>query len=404
MKQPNAPVKVKDGIYWVGAQNPELKRFDVVMETQYGTSYNAYLVQGTEKTALIDTVKQGFLQQSLSLVRQLTDPAKIDYIILQHTEPDHSGSIAELLAFAPNAKLLCSKPASLYLPHIANKELPLQVVKEGDTLPLGGRALRFISAPFLHWPDTLFTYDDATQALFTCDAFGCHFASEQILESKSDEAFKLARRYYYDCIVAPFAPHVLKAIAHVNELALPGISAILPSHGPVLDKDPMGAIALYHEWAREYLEPSGNSVFIGYVSCYGYTRLMAEALYTGLREKGADVTLLDFTDCAPEEAAAKMHGARVLAIASPTVNADALPPVWAALSHLSVPLVRGRSAVAFGSYGWSGEAVPMLEQRLTSLGLRVLDTVKSRFLPNQEALDAISLLADKIASVLTLDR
>jgi flavorubredoxin len=249
MNYPEHPVKIFDNIHWVGALNPELRRFDVIMETEFGTSYNAYLVRGTQKTALIDAVKDGFLPQTLKLLRQLIDPRDIDYIILQHTEPDHSGSIAELLALAPNARILCTKAASLYLPTSPTGSSHRR--REGrDVLELGGRSLRFIIAPFLHWPDTMFTYDDASGALFTCDAFGCHFASEHVLESLTDERFKQARRYYYDCIVSPFAPHVTRAIAHVNELNLPRISAILPSHGPVLDHDPMEAVAFYGEWRR----------------------------------------------------------------------------------------------------------------------------------------------------------
>ncbi|MDL2218701.1 FprA family A-type flavoprotein, partial [Christensenellaceae bacterium OttesenSCG-928-M15] len=287
MQLPKKPVKIFEGIHWVGALNPELRRFDVVMETEFGTSYNSYLVQGNGKTALIDAVKDGYLHQSKALIEQLVDLKSIDYIILQHTEPDHSGSIAQLMELCPNAEIYCTKAASLYLPHIANRELPLNVVKEGDELDLGGRSLRFIIAPFLHWPDTMFTYDKSTGALFTCDAFGCHYAAEHVLESLTDEAFKGARRYYYDCIVSPFAPHVTKAIAHVNELKLPAINAILPSHGPVLDRDPMGAIRLYDEWAKERAPVSGKNVFIGYVTCYGYTKTMAEHFAGLLKERGA---------------------------------------------------------------------------------------------------------------------
>lgn len=402
MNYPEHPVRIFDDIHWVGVLNPDLRRFDVIMETEFGTSYNAYLVRGTQKTALIDTVKDGFLPQSLKLIRQLVDPKEIDYIIMQHTEPDHSGSIAELLELAPNARILCTKAASLYLPHIANRELPVDVVKEGDVLDLGGRSLRFIIAPFLHWPDTMFTYDDASGALFTCDAFGCHFSSEHVLESLTDERFKGARRYYYDCIVSPFAPHVTRAIAHVKELNLPRISAILPSHGPVLDKDPMEAIALYDEWAKERPPLQGNRVFIGLVSAYCYTRRMGEALQKALEARGAIVELVDFTELSAEQAAERMHLADAVAIGSPTINADALPPVWAALSHVAVPIVRGRAAAAFGSFGWSGEAVPMLEQRLTGLGFKMAGTVRSRFQPDQETMDEMSVLADKLAAMLKL--
>lgn len=402
MKHPNNPVQIFPGIHWVGALNESLRRFDVVMETKYGTSYNAYLVQGSEKTALIDTVKDGFLEESLALVRQLVDPAKIDYIILQHTEPDHSGSIAELVKLAPNARILTSKPASLYLPHIANSELPIDVVKEGDVIDLGGRKLRFIMAPFLHWPDTIFTYEDSFGALFTCDAFGCHFAAEHVVESQTDEIFKEARRYYYDCIMSPFATHVARAVAHLDELKLPKFNAILPSHGPVLDKDPQAAVELYRAWAAESKPLTGKRVFIGYVTCYGYTRTLADKLAEDLKLRGAEVDMADIADLSLGEVASRVHQADVLAVGTPTVNADALPPVWTALAHVSVPVVRGRTAVVFGSYGWSGEAVPMVEQRLIGLGYKVIGSVRARLRPNAEAIDDMSFLADKLASAMKL--
>ena len=400
MQKPKYPVKIFDGIHWVGVINPELRRFDVVMETEFGTTYNAYLVQGAEKIALIDTVKDGFLQESIALISQLTDPSKIDYIILQHTEPDHSGSIAQLMKLAPNARILCTKPASLYLPHIANEPLPIDVVKDGDEIDLGGRKLRFLMAPFLHWPDTMFTYDESTGALFTCDAFGCHFSTEQVLESKTDEAFKGARRYYYDCIMSPFAPHVAKAVAKLHELGLSSISVILPSHGPVLDQNPLEGVALYEEWAKECGPLTGKRVFIGYVTCYGYTRRMAQHLQARLEEKGATVDIVDMADIPECEAAERILKADVLAIGSPTVNADALPPVLKALLEVPIPRVRGRFAAAFGSYGWSGEAVPIVEQRLTNLGYKMLGAVKSRFCPNGEAYREMEELADKILGVL----
>lgn len=397
MQKPQSPVLVAPGIHWVGALNPELKKFDVVMETKYGTSYNAYLIQGTEKTALIETVKDGFLPESLALIRQLIDPAKIDYLILQHTEPDHSGSVAGMLDAAPNAKLLCTRPAGMNLPFIAGRELPIEVVKEGDSIDLGGRTLTFIMAPFLHWPDTMFTYDSQTGVLFTCDAFGCHYAAENILESKTAPSFKEARRYYYDCIVSPFAASVTKAIRHVNELNLPKLTAICPSHGPVLDADPMDAIQLYAQWAAERTATDGKTAFIGYVSCYGFTKLLAERLQKTLADAGWTARLADLSEISAEEAADCIYGSDCVAIGTPTVNSDALPPIWTSLAHVSIPLVRGKKAVVFGSYGWSGEAVAAVEQRLNGLGIKVLGTYRVRFRPD----DAAMAEMDRLAALIT---
>jgi len=396
MNKPTAPVKIFDNIHWVGALNPELRRFDVVMETEYGTSYNSYLVQGSEKVALIDAVKDRFLPESLNLIRQLVDPTKIDYIVMQHTEPDHSGSIAELIDLAPNAEIVCSKPASMYLPHIANRELPIRVVGEGDVLDLGGKKLSFMSAPFLHWPDTMFTYDESTGALFSCDGFGCHYAAENVLESLTDPEFHKARRYYYDCIMSPFAPYVAKAAARVKGM---NVSAILPSHGPVLDKDPMAAVALYEEWAAEREPLCCNRVFIGYVSCYGYTTSLANRLAEKLTSLGLTVDQADLAEVPAEEIAERIYHADAIAIGTPTVNGDALPPIWAALSHLAIPVLRGRVCAAFGTYGWSGEGVPLLEARLASLGLKAAaPAVKVRFRPEEKDFLAMDALGEAIAA------
>jgi len=396
--KPLHPLQIKPGIYWVGALNPDLRRFDVIMETEFGTSYNAYLVVGEEKTALIDCVKDGFLEESLALIRQVIDPKNIDYIILQHTEPDHSGSVAELMQICDHAGIYCSKAASLNLPHIANTELPITAVKDGDTLELGNCTLTFLATPFLHWPDTMSTYHAQSGALFTCDFFGCHYTPEQVLESKTDPAFLGARRYYYDCIMSPFAAYATKAIARIKALNAP-ISAILPSHGPVLDQNPMNAIDLYEQWAQER-KRTGKRVFIGYVTCYGYTRTLANALSDFLQAKGLEVDLVDVSEIPLEEAMERVYACDALAIGCPTVNADALPPVWALLCNLSVPLMRGVPAVAFGSYGWSGEAVPFTEQRLTSLGCKVLGTYRMRFKPTQADFEQMQLLSDQIAAAL----
>ncbi len=389
------PIKIAENIHWVGVTNPDLRRFDVIMETEYGTSYNAYIVKGSEKTALIDCVRDGYLQDSLDRISEIVDPTTIDYIVVQHTEPDHSGCVEAISAQAPNAKIVCTKPAAQYLPHIANRDLPIMTVGEGDTIDLGGAKLRFIVAPLLHWPDTMFTYEESSGCLFTCDAFGCHYSSENILESLTDPQFKAERRYYYDCIVSPFAPFVIKAINHLKKLELPKISAILTSHGPVLDKDPMEAVALYEQWASEFVAPE-NSVFIGYVSSYGYTKQLAEALKQELESLGKSVDIADFAEISTEEATKRIMSASALAIGSPTINSDAIPPVLMALAHVSVPVVRGRKAVVFGSYGWSGEGIGEAEHRVTRLGYKLVGSMKTRFKPDEVAFEEIKELATKL--------
>ncbi len=392
----NKPINIAKNIDWVGVTNPDLKRFDVIMETEYGTSYNAYIVKGSEKTALIDCVRDGYLEDSLEKIAQIVDPTTIDYIVVQHTEPDHSGCVEAISAQAPGAQIVCTKAASQYLPFIANRELPITVVKEGDELDLGDIKLKFIVAPFLHWPDTMFTYEEKSGCLFTCDAFGCHYSSEKVLESLTDPEFKKARRHYYDCIVSPFAPYVLKAIKHVSELNLPNISAILPSHGPVLDKDPMEAVTIYEQWSKEVV-PEKDTVFIGYVSSYGYTAKLAQELREELERNGKKVDIADLAEISAEEATQRIMKASALAIGSPTINQDAIPPIIVALAHVSIPIVRGRKAIVFGTYGWSGEGITEAENRVKKLGYKVLGTMKARFNPGEEELAQIRELGKTLA-------
>jgi flavorubredoxin len=400
LSRPTAPVKIADGIYWAGALNPNMKRFDVIMETDFGSSYNSYIVQGAEKIALIDCVRDGFLEESLALMRQVIDPAKIDCIIIQHSEPDHSGALKQLLNIAKNARVFCSRAASMNLPFITHADLPMTVVKDGDEIDLGGRKLRIIAAPFLHWPDTLFTYDEASGSLFTCDVFGSHFAPFHVLESLTDKVFKGQRRYYYDCIMSPFASNVKKALETLKALNL-RINAILPSHGPVLDKDPQEAISHYDRWSRAYDSPGGQKrVFIPYVSSYGYTAQLANIISDELTAQGCETDVVDIAELPSEEVTHRIHAADALALGSPTINQDALPPVWLALSHVSVPLVRGRKAIVFGSYGWSGEGVPFAEQRLTNLGFKVVGTLRVRFRPDEKALADARALAQSLAEAL----
>jgi flavorubredoxin len=200
MKQ---PVEITKGIYWVGAQNPDLRVFDVIMRTEWGTSYNSYLVKGTEKTALIDSVKEQFSDEQVERISKVCDVKSIDYIICNHTEPDHSGALWKLLELAPGATVLCSKPASVFLRSIMNRDFSCRVVTDGDTLELGGKTLKFISAPFLHWPDSIFTYVTEDAVLFSGDVFGFHFSAENVFDDLtplSDEMLK-SQKYYFDVIM-----------------------------------------------------------------------------------------------------------------------------------------------------------------------------------------------------------
>lgn len=376
-------IPVTQHINWVGALNPELRRFDVVMHTEYGTSYNAYIVQGAQKTALVETVKDRFAAEQLARIESVAAPERIDYIVLDHTEPDHSGALAKLLELCPNATVVGSRAAITFLKDIANAEFPAKIVNGGDEIDLGGVTLRFISAPFLHWPDSIFTYVPQDKALISGDVFGCHYSTEKLLESAIDGEFLKAQRYYFDVIMGPFKKYVRDALERIAPLE---IETICPSHGPVLDKAPHETIARYADWAAD--APAGDAVFVGYVSCYGFTQQLGEEIVRALADNGVKAEMHDLgleDTAALADMAVRSKG---IVIGSPTLNRDVMPPVWSVLTVLSPLACAGKKAAAFGSYGWSGEAVGMIAARLEAIGCKVVFTHKTKLRPSAADLDA----------------
>jgi flavorubredoxin len=370
------------GVYWAGAKNPGLRRFDVVMRTEYGTTYNACLVVGNEKTALVETVKDRFARIQLDGIREVMNVEDLDYIILDHTEPDHSGSLLEVLKEAPHAQVYCSRAAASLLREITNEDIGFHIAQDGDTLDLGGATLEFIMAPFLHWPDSMFTYCKEKKLLISGDVFGCHFSDDEILESRMDDTYLQAQKYYFDMIMGPFKKYVLEAVDKIKGRE---IDIIAPAHGPILDREPWRVVERYEKWAREGLAPNNpKRVFIGYASCYGYTRQLGEELFRAMEDAGLAV---DFVDIGLEENAARMaNAADGVLFGSPTLNRDALPPIWQKMSELSALTNRAKPAGVFGSYGWSGEACKLMEARLNDLGYKVRGSFRTKLKPDEAAL------------------
>lgn len=376
------PIKIKEKVHWVGVQDPDLVVFDIIMTTKYGTSYNAYLVEGSEKIAVIDTVKESFTGEFLNKISRLVDPAKIDYIVINHSEPDHSGALPALLKAAPSAKVYSSAAAYGFMKHMLKKDFPHEVVKDGQKLDLGGKTLQFISAPFLHWPDTIFTYLPEDQIIFTCDVFGSHFCSPKLFDDEMDD-FAEAFQYYFDCIMRPFKEKVIEGLKKIEHLSY---DTIVTSHGPVLRTQLRRYFQKYWDWS--WSPPrEGKRLVIAYVSAYRNTRKMAEAIYRGAQIPGVEVMLFDAQAADPVEIIAAIESADGLMLGSPTINADAVRPIWEVLSALAMIKVRGKKGTAFGSFGWSGEAVLLILERMKGLKLNVTDTgLKINFFPGEEDL------------------
>src|SRR5665648_548673 len=370
----NMSFQIIPNVYSVGVKDPELAKFDIVVPT-HGTTYNSYLIVG-EKIALVDTVKEEFFQEFLANIQSIIDPAKIDYIITQHSEPDHTGSLKKLLTVATNAVVVLSIPGSKFIRQQLNEEFPHKIVTDQKTL-------RFITAPFLHWADVIFTYLEEDQVLFSCDAFASHFPETDQHKTQLEPDFTL----YYQAIMAPFAPHIQKAVAKVIDLP---IKIIGPSHGPILIDHPKDYILKYKEMS-EPVEVSPY-VVVAYASAYGYTKSLAYSIINELSPL-IEVKVFDIEKDSRSEIVASINNSKAVLLGSPTFNQDAIEPVWFLMASLSAIINKRKPAAAFGSYGWSGEAVEMMSQRLKGLKFDVLPGVRAQFAPTPEDLAKAQELA-----------
>lgn len=382
-------LEIKKDIYWVGALDPDLRIFDIVMYTPYGTTYNSYVIRGSEKVAVLETVKVQFFEQYLERLKSLDiDIEKIDYIIVDHTEPDHAGSVAKLLDISKNAKVIGSAPAIKFLKAITNKNFEYITVDEKLTISLGNKTLKFISAPFLHWPDSIYTYVEEDGVLFTCDSFGSHYSTDTVFNdlNANEEHYMDALRYYFDCIMGPFKLYVLKAIEKIKNL---NIDVICPGHGPVLRHNPWRIIELYKQWSSPLAADDGvMNVVNCYVSAYGYTEEIGKKINEGIMSTGNfNIHTYNVIYSDMKEINANISKADAVLFGSPTINGDALKPIHDILTSMNPIEHGGKVAGAYGSYGWSGEAVPYMERRLKELRLDLLTPgLKINFKPSEEEL------------------
>ena len=379
-------IKAMDDLWWVGVEDHDLRVFDIVMHSDWGTSYNAYAVRGAEGVALFETVKEKFFDEYLQNLKEVCSLDEVKYIVVGHTEPDHSGSLEKLLDLTPNATVVGSATAITFLKEIVNNPFASRAVKDGETIDLGGRTLSFLSVPFLHWPDSMYTYIPELGALFTVDSFGCHYADDRVFNDLIDGDFTEAYKYYFDCIMGPFKPFVLKALDKIKGL---DIRFIGNGHGPVLRTDIPKYLEMYRAWATPVVVPADERrVAIAYVSAYGYTRQLAGVIADALAEGGVKhVELYDLVECDLETARAAVQSADAFLLGSPTLVGDALPPIYEMLVGLNPIIHKGKPAGAFGSYGWSGEAVPKLTAQMQAIGLALpVEGLKVRFKPSEAQL------------------
>lgn len=392
-------VTLAPGVYAVGVKDPGLTVFDIVIPTEYGTTYNSYLVKGTEKTALIDCVKRPFAGEFLNNIGELVPIGKIDYVIVNHSEPDHAGALVDLLDRNPNVTLLLSRSAKTFVDNLVNTGYPFRIVGDNDELSLGGKTLRFINAPFLHWPDTILTYLVEDRILFPCDFLGAHYASPHTFNDELHEPEKARKafEFYYGTIMRPYKEHILKACGKLKELPF---AMIAPSHGPILRKDPRKYLEWYEERASASSRVTEKKVAIVYVSAYGNTAAMARKVAEGVAAAGLTPVLMNGVEVPVGEMIDRLEECVGFLVGTPTLNSNVPHPILQLIANLVVLNISGKPASVFGSYGWSGEAIRTVQEILTSMRVKVSpEPIRVRMAPSEQDLQACVAFGKKFGEI-----
>ena len=379
--------KIKNNVYWVGKIDWELRKFHgEEYSTHKGSTYNSYLVRDT-RTALIDTVWSPFREEFVDQLSQEITLSDIDFIVANHAEPDHSGALPELMKAIPDKPIYCTANAIKSLKGYYHQDWNFQVVKTGDRLDLGSKELVFVSAPMLHWPDSMFCYLTGDNVLFSNDAFGQHYASELMYNDLVDQAelYQECVKYYAN-ILTPFSKLVAKKIQEVVGLGLP-VDMICTSHGVIWRDDPLQIVNKYAEWADDYQE---NQITIIYDSMWNSTRNMAEAIAEGIRSADEEVAVKLFNSARRDknDIITEVFKAKAILVGSSTINRGILSSIAGLLEEMRGLGFKKKKAAAFGSYGWSGEGVKMITDLLKEGGFEIVnDGLRELWNPDRQSLE-----------------
>jgi len=363
------PIKVLENIFWVGVVDWNIRHFHgFAYSTHRGTTYNAYLIVD-EKTVLIDTVNRLFAEEMIERIREIVDPSKIDYVVANHVEKDHSGTISEILKLAPQATVLGTARCKEGLQKHYFGNWNFQVVKTGDEISLGERSLKFIEAPMLHWPDSMFTYIEKDALLLPNDGFGQHLATSKRFDDEVDERVLMdeAAKYYAN-ILWPFSQLVIRKIEEILKEGLK-ISMIAPSHGVIWRGNPTKIIEAYLSWAKG---EARRKILVVYDTMWGSTEKMAKAIIEGIRSEGVETLLFRIPISDRGDIFKELLEAKGILIGSSTINNGVLPEVAPFLEEIQGLRPRNKMAATFGSYGWGGGAVKTIEEKLEKAGMEIV--------------------------------
>jgi flavorubredoxin len=380
------PREICKGVHWVGAVDWNRRLFDALIPLPDGTSYNAYLVQGSEKTALIDTVDA---EMAEVLISRLSNVEKIDYIVSQHAEQDHSGTIPLILEMYKQSIVVCSSKAkNLLVEHLGIPTDRIMTVEDGESLSLGDKTLQFIYTPWVHWPETMVTHLQEDRILFTCDFMGSHIAMSDLYAGENPNIIEAAKRYYAE-IMMPYRKMIQKHLKKLQEIEF---DLIAPSHGPVYDY-PENILSAYEDWTSDQVS---NLVVIAYISMHGSTETMVNYLLEALAERGVTVQKFEITTTDIGKLAMALVDAATLVIGAPTLNVGAHPSVFSAANLANVLRPKLKYATVIGSFGWGSKAVEQITGLIQNLKVELLDAVLCKGRPDQETFAALDALADTI--------
>ncbi|MEM0449851.1 MAG: FprA family A-type flavoprotein [Methanomassiliicoccales archaeon] len=377
------------GVYWVGIRHWERRLFDSLIPLPSGTTYNCYLLTGKDKMALIDTVNPGFESELKTKLLQMKAWGKIDYVIMNHAEPDHAGAVPFVLNENPHAKLiLTSKGAKMAKIMYGISDDKMSIVKEGDRIQLGELTLRFIEAPFLHWPETMFTYLEESRVLFTCDFFGAHNANG-VYSDEVEDYMHYAKKYFGE-IMMPFSKNGKSALEKISGL---DIALIAPSHGP-MHRDPLLIISAYLSWTGGKTKPK---IVVFYVSMWGATKAMVDVFWQTLSKEGVEVVVYDLTVSDLATMAGDLVDSCGIVLAAPTVLNGMHPLGLHAANLVKILKPPARFAAILSSYGWGGGAVKQAAETLAPLKMEILGTIEVNGYPMKDDICKVELLAKKMA-------
>jgi flavorubredoxin len=389
------PVELSKGVYSVGVTDWNIRNFHGY-STDMGTTYNAYLVVD-EKVALIDTVKLEFADQLIENISQIIAPKKIDYVISNHTEMDHSGGLPRIMhKIGENKPLYCSKMGLKNLSNHFPQKWDYRAVESGDELSLGKKTLTFLETKMLHWPDSMFTYFKEDKILFSSDAFGQHYAGPEKFDDEIGDNIMPHAKKYFANILLLYTPNILKLIQTVTDLGLE-FNMICPDHGIIWRKDPGKIIEAYAKWSEQ--KPEKKAVVV-YDSMWHSTEKMAEAIAEGISEEGVSVLPMSLQHCHRSDVMTQAMDAKAIIVGSPTLNNNMLPTVIDFLTYMKGLKPKNKIGAAFGSYGWSGESVNLINQELESMKFEMVDPgLKIQYVPDKEGLDACFEFGKKIGAL-----